>query len=45
MIKMRLQYGRNPYPRGGSWQGTSQDGIGKDKGSQGVENTNENQER
>ena len=42
---MRLQYGRNPYPRGGSWQGTSQDGIGKNKDSQEVENTNENQGR
>ena len=40
---MRLQYRRNFYPRSGSWQGISQDGTGKDKGSKGVENTNENQ--
>jgi len=26
-----------------SWQGTSQDGTGKDKSGQGVENTNEDQ--
>jgi len=45
MIEMRLQYGGNPYPRGNSWQRLSQDGTRKDQGSQGMENTNENQRR
>jgi len=40
---MRLQHGRNPYPRGSSWKITSQDGTRKDKGSEGVENTNKSQ--
>ena len=40
---MQLQYGRNSNPRSSSWQGTSQDGTGKDKSCQGVENTNEDQ--
>ena len=42
---MRLQYERNPYSRSSSWQGTSQDGTGKDKDSQRVKNTNKNQGR
>ena len=43
MIKMQLQHGRNPYIRGSSWKRTSQDGTRKDKGSEGVENTNKSQ--
>ena len=42
---MRLQYRRNPYPRGSSWQGTSQDGKGKDKGCKRMENANKDQRR
>jgi len=42
-IKMRLQHGRNPYIRGGSWKGTSQNGTGKDKGGKEMKNTNKGQ--
>jgi len=42
-IKMRLQHGRNPYIRSGSWKGTSQNGTGKDKSGKGMENPNEGQ--
>ena len=45
MIKMRLQYGGNPYPRGNSGKGTSQDGTREDKGSERMENTNKSQGR
>ncbi len=41
---MRLQHGRNPYFRGGGWQGTSQNGAGEDQGSKRIEDTNEGQE-
>ena len=44
-IKMRFQYGRNPYLRGSSWKRTSQDGTKKDKSSKRVEDTNKNQGR
>ena len=40
MIKMRLQYGENLYPRGNSGKGTSQDGTKEDKGGEIMENTN-----
>ena len=40
---MQFQHGRNPYLRGSSWKRTSPDGTGKDKGSEGVENTNKSQ--
>jgi len=40
---MQLQHGRNPYIRGGSWKGTSQNGTREDKGSKGMENTNKGQ--
>ena len=43
MIEIQFQHGRNPYLRGGSQKRTSQDGTGKNKGSKGVENTNESQ--
>ena len=40
---MRFQHGRNPYFRGSSRQGTSQDGTRKDQGSQRIENPDKNQ--
>ena len=42
-IKMQLQHGRNPYIRGGSWKGTSQNGTEKDKSGKGMENPNKGQ--
>jgi len=43
MIKMRFQYGRNPYSRSYSGKETSQNGAGEDQGSKRVENANESQ--
>ena len=40
---MRLQHGRNPHTRGNSWKRTGQDGTGKDKGGEKMENTNKSQ--
>ena len=42
-IKMWLQYRGNPYPRGNSGKGTSQDGTREDKGGKRIENTNKSQ--
>jgi len=42
-IKIRLQYGGNPYPRSNSGKGTSQDGTREDKGGERMENTNKSQ--
>jgi len=39
MIKIQLQHGGNLHTRGNSWKRTGQDGIGKDKGSERIENT------
>ena len=42
---MRLQHGGNPYTRSSSWERTSQNGTRKNKGSKGMENTDESQGR
>ena len=41
---MWLQYRRNPYPRSYCGKGTNQDGTRKDKGSKGMEDTDESEE-
>ena len=40
---MRLQYGRNPYPRSYSRKGTSQNRAEKDQGSKKMKDTNKGQ--
>jgi len=42
-IQVQLQYGGNSNTRSNHWKRTSQDGIRKDQGSQGMENANESQ--
>ena len=42
-VKMRLQYGGNPYPRSYSREGIGQDETKKDKSSEGVKDTNKSQ--
>ena len=42
---MRLQYEGNSYPRSGGWERTSQNVTRKNKGSKGMENTDESQGR
>ena len=42
---MRLQHRGNSYPRSGSWERTSQNGTGENKGSKRMENTDKDQRR
>jgi len=43
MIKIQLQYGKNPYFRSYSRKGTSQNGAGKDQCSKKIEDANKGQ--
>jgi len=43
MVKMRLQYGRNPNSRSYSWKRTSQNEIEENQGSKRIEDSNEDQ--
>ena len=45
MIEVRLQHGGNSYTRSGSWERTGQNGTRENKGSKGMENTDEDQGR
>ena len=45
MIKVRLQHGGNSYTKSGSWERTGQNGARENKGSKGMENTDESQGR
>ena len=40
---MQLQHEGNSHTRGNSWKRTDQDGTGKDKGGERVEDTNKSQ--
>jgi len=42
-IEMRLQYGGNPYPRGGCWQRTDLNGTRKNQGSKRMEDTDKSE--
>ena len=44
MIQMQLQHGRNPNTWSSYWKETSSNGTRQDKSSQGMKDTNENQE-
>jgi len=41
--RSKCDFNRNPHTRDNSWKRTSQDRTGKDKGGEGVENTNKSQ--